>query len=106
MEEMLDKLFDRLCAAGYDARQNFMCCTNCACAAFPEGTKKAVYYTEQDAEYMPLGRVFLGWVGDGHEIVRIASEVGFEVEWNGQASQKIFVRMPMPQQMLETEDEE
>ena len=90
----LTNAFKALRKAGYFARQNFMCCQSCGWAAVPEHkAEKVVFYHNQDAAYMKKGKDFcLAWTGDGHEICKILTENGIEVEWNGSEAQRITVK--------------
>ena len=49
-KENLNQAFKELRKLGYFARQNFMCCQNCAWATVPMDAKKVVFYHKQDAD--------------------------------------------------------
>jgi hypothetical protein len=100
-KEQLNNLFKELRKAGYIAKQNFSCCTGCACyelgeyfskKGIPEGKeRKSVYYHHQDTLDIEKGFIYLGWSGNGTEIVTIAKKVGLKVDWDGNEKLKIKV---------------
>lgn len=87
----INKGFRALRKAGYTAKQNFMCCQNCGCAAlYDNESEKYVFYHKQDAEYLKKnGNVYLAHRGNGEEIVKILRDSGLIVEWDGDDSHRI-----------------
>jgi Domain of unknown function (DUF6891) len=104
--------FKKLRAAGYIARQNYLCCGSCASAAIgayvrekggdPDAAK-AVYYHRQANECWDgegnlnargsgcRSELWMCWSGDGATIVAALKAEGLEVEWDGSDGQCIGV---------------
>ena len=73
----LNQAFRELRKLGYFARQNFMCCQNCAWAAVPLDVTKVVFYHKQDADQLnDTGECFLAWSGDRDEIAEVLGRNG------------------------------
>ena len=115
----LNDAFKALRKAGFIARQNFMCCGNCASHALAahikgmtplkrERVKGAVFYTRQNTAafrrrdsqiylaYGPVGVQGLGTFGRdasevGTAVVEALKAAGLEVEWDGNPGNKIVV---------------
>ena len=112
----LTEAFKILRKEGFIARQNFMCCGNCAgydiatiVSKMPEKkrakVKGCVFYHHQDNDrlketgkvmlaYGPLetsahGTVGLPDVEVGRRVVEVLKQVGLTVDWNGEGSQRI-----------------
>lgn len=88
----LTQAFIGLRNLGYFARQSFKCCMGCGCSALPEGTKKWVFYHNQDNDDRKEGKPFyLCWGGDGNEIVTVLRSHGFTVKWDGDPNVRICI---------------
>ena len=78
----IGEAFKELRRAGYVCRSAFMCCGTCAGYAIAQTPKykkngKAVYYHRQDdADFQKTNFVYLGWEGDGREIVAALERAG------------------------------
>lgn len=84
MSKKLNLAFKQLRKAGYFARQNFLCCQSCACAAIPDDVEKYVFYHAQDNDDKKEGLpFFVAWRGVGKEIVSIFESNGINVNWDG-----------------------
>ena len=118
-KKLLRNVFSRLRKLGYLARQNFLCCQNCAGAEltnqaeelFEDGTtiKGVVYYHQQDAERInEFGEVYLAYgqaessekgpIGSsslkvGEQVIKVLEEFGLKYEWNGSADTRILVKL-------------
>lgn len=97
----LDRFFQLATEAGYFARQKFYCCTSCGNAAVPDGTKKCVFYHEQDSDRMVARNdgTFLTWTGDGAELVRFAEQAGLLTWWDGSEHTKVWVGIKLSAEM-------
>lgn len=108
----MGEAFKELRRAGYVCRSAFMCCGTCASYAISETPKfkmngKMVYYHRQDeAAFRESNEVYLGWAGDGKEIVTALERAGLRVEWNGEESKRILVTGVEPDVERDTLDEE
>jgi hypothetical protein len=93
MATNITRAFGELRGLGYFARQRFLCCQTCAWDAIPEEkADKAVFYHEQDYQNLRNGNTFyLGWSGNGNEIVRVLTKWGLVVEWNGEDNKRIGI---------------
>ena len=93
MTTNLRRAFAALRKAGYFARMNWRCCQGCGCNAIPETySDKYVFFHAQDNEDRKAGKDFyLGWAGDGSEIVCILGENGVRTSWNGDNEKRIKV---------------
>lgn len=91
IKKKLTAAFRKLRKAGYFARQNFWCCQSSS--AIPEEySEKYVFYHRQDNDILKeKNECYLAWDGDGKEIVRILSEAGLYVDWNGDNNTRILV---------------
>lgn len=89
----LTKAFRALRKKGYFAKQNFMCCQSCGCAAIPEeNEKKYVFYHSQDNDDLrQYGYCYLAWSGDGKEIVETLEAEGIKVDWKGSNEKRIKI---------------
>lgn len=107
VKERIKGAFAALRKVGYLARMNFLCCGGCASYALhsrftergipqDDPRRKAVYYHHQDGAGLESARkpedlgVYLGWAGDGAEIVAALRAAGLEVEWDGTKEQRIW----------------
>lgn len=73
----LNQAFKELRKLGYFARQNFMCCQNCAWAEVPVDVKKVVFYHKQDGQHLEeTGECYLSWSGDRNEIAEVLERNG------------------------------
>lgn len=108
----IGEAFKELRRAGYVCRSAFLCCGTCASYAIGQmpkfkKNKKAVYYHRQDdADFRRTNFVYLGWEGNGEEIVAAMRNAGLRAEWNGDASIRILVSGPEPEVERDTLDEE
>jgi hypothetical protein len=123
MKNNLTTAFKALSKKGLYARQNFLCCRNCAgyqlatiaTKAIDKNPKKkekilgCVFYTKQDAEsycknknfylsYGPLGTEKHGEIGKptkevGELVVKVLAENGVETEWDGDGDSRILVKV-------------
>lgn len=107
MVTRLEEAFETLNNNGVRALHNFMCCTNCACAAMGEELREGdhgwVFYHEQDTESAASGSLYLGYgaASDdasneeietiGHEIIAALDAANLAWEWNGSSFKKIEV---------------
>ena len=123
----LTALFKQLRKEGFIARQSFSCCGSCAgyeiatkVKEMPEAkraeVKGSVFYTKQDTPdvrneagvYIAYGQIGVHEVGDfglpsleiGQRVAALARELGLDVDWNGEASQKIWLSLPEPQPVI------
>lgn len=104
-KQVMTKIFKELRKAGFFARQNFLCCQNCAWSKiendYPD-KKAVVFYHNQDNDAFDkqtkdlTKTLFLAWEGDGATIAKIVEENGFEVHWNGSENKRIGV-LPRPE---------
>jgi hypothetical protein len=111
-KDQIGTLFATLRKQGFLARQSFMCCMGCACAALPDlpkfqGAKGVVYYHKQDAEvwegrgkdlYIRYGAAMLDenpglTQAVGAEIVKTAMALGIKTTWNGKADECITIQV-------------
>lgn len=104
MKDKINTAFRRLRAAGYFARQSFMCCQSCAGSAIPEDREDAyVYYHKQDTDALYVsddryeGGTYLAWAGDGAQIVDICRAAGLDVEWDGSVDTRIWIGTKLPE---------
>jgi hypothetical protein len=99
-KEKLNKAFRELRKLGYTAKQNFMCCQNCAWHALSdEEAKKAVFYHRQDSDsWGSYGKLdddlYLAWSGNAAEIVAVLRKHGLLVAHDGSANQRIVIQTP------------
>lgn len=101
--------FSKLRAEGIVARMNFACCQSCGLAELPqeEANKNGyVFYHHQDAERLKnKGEVWLAWgiAGTGknkqekfgRRVCDILEGAGLRIFWNGDASRRIEVVLPV-----------
>jgi len=121
MKTNLSKAFAKLRKMGYLAKQNYMCCQNCAGSAMTEKASTMIdagkpkdeirccaFYHHQDAEYLKEGGDLYiaygvmdskahGEIGipskeAGREIVNVFNECGLETVWDGSDGQRIKVK--------------
>lgn len=92
-KKLLNKGFKQLRKLGYVAHQDFWCCSTCGWAALTEKEcEKAVFYHHQDKQRMlEDGEVYLAWSGNGDEIVKVFTDLGLKVEWDGSKSKRIKI---------------
>jgi hypothetical protein len=123
MKDNLTTAFKALSKKGLYARQNFLCCRNCAGYQLAETVTKAidknpnkkntilgcVFYTKQDAcsysknkdfylSYGSLGTTKHGEIGKptkevGELVVKVLAEHGVETEWDGDGDSRILVKV-------------
>lgn len=94
--------FAQLKALGFVAKMNYSCCSNCAMTAIymdnPNAKDVVTYNRQEEARAFPRGSValesdlYLGWAGDGAQIVRSLQATGLTVEWDGSPHTKIIVK--------------
>jgi hypothetical protein len=91
----LNKAFQALRKAGYNAKQNLMCCQSCAWSSMTDQeAEKAVFYHRQDADDLKeTGECYLSWSGNGKEIVRILKENDIKVDWEGSDDKRIKIKI-------------
>ena len=98
LDSRLDDAFKKLANAGYYAKQDHWCCTNCGCSGVPdEVNNKYVFYHNQDLENLQdTGQCYLCWGkgGDPKEIIAILESCGITAEWNGEEREKIKIELP------------
>lgn len=107
----LEAPFAELNARGIFARENYLCCSSCACAAIPEDAAKELpnahgycFYHLQDDDNRRDGESFyLGFgtidpnepnsaaVAVGYEIISVLNKHGVQTEWLGDADIRIHV---------------
>ena len=93
----LNKAFRELRKKGYTAKQNFLCCQNCAWHALSDKeAEKAVFYHRQDADAW-YGKeldsdLYLAWSGDADEICEVLKAQGLEVVHEGGSGKRIAVK--------------
>lgn len=112
--QLIAAAFSELEDRGIIARPNYECCTSCGCAAMAEelanqpGTGPAiggVFFHEQDTEAANKGgSLYLnhGTLGDTEQenqriagiVVEVLSKHGIEVDWDGDLSRKMQLRIP------------
>ena len=92
-KKLLNKGFKKLRKLGYVAFQDFWCCSSCGWAALSdEQAKKAVFYHHQDkVSMLEKGEVYLSWSGHGNEIVKVFTDLGLEVDWDGSDRKRILI---------------
>jgi hypothetical protein len=92
-KEKLNKAFKALRKLGYVAKQNFLCCQNCAWSALTdEQAEKAVFYHAQDFSDLKRSRsCCLAWSGDANEIIKVLNDNGVHTEWNGSENTRIKI---------------
>ena len=92
-KKLVNKGFQKLRKLGYVAHQDFWCCSSCGWAALTdEEAEKAVFYHHQDKQSMlETGKLYLAWLGDGNEIVKVFKDLGLNVEWNGSERVRILI---------------
>jgi hypothetical protein len=93
ISQMIDSAFNELRGIGYFAERHFQCCNTCAWAAIDEAqADKAVFIHEQNEERLLDGMpAYIGWSGDGDEIVKVLKGHGLAVEWDGSEDTTIQV---------------
>lgn len=91
----LSNAFRELRRQGYFAKQNFTCCQSCGWSEVPEDKEnRAVFYHRQDYQDMiKTGEVYLAWAGNGQEIVKILTDNGLSVTWDGSTETRIIVKI-------------
>lgn len=106
--DRLSEAFAELNRASIIARQNFWCCQTCGIAAVEDELKKVrgakgyVFFHEQDTEsavrtgtmYLSCGSVNAkkeSIVQIGHEIVKVLTQHGFDVHWDGDFKRRILI---------------
>ena len=99
-KEMVNQIFKAFRQAGYIAKQNNMCCSTCGWAAienqYGRDVEKAVFYHRQNADAFNKDKMltyplYLTWMGDGEELVRIIEENGMKAEWKGTEAYRISI---------------
>jgi hypothetical protein len=95
MKQNLTQAFRQLRKLGYFAKQNLSCCTTCSWAEIPEEkAKKVVFYHNQDnSQLRSTGECYLGWAGDGKEIVKVLEDNGVKVTWDGRHTTRILINI-------------
>jgi len=90
---LVNKGFRNLRKLGYVAHQDFWCCSTCGWAALTdEEANKAVFYHHQDKQSMiETGKLYLAWSGDGNEIVKLFTDLGLKVVWDGSKKKRILI---------------
>jgi len=114
---ILKALFAQLRKDGLMAKQSFMCCMGCACAAIGDVATKnpgkyrgAFYYHKQDADMLrDKGETYFGFgalddkgepgteeetVKIGNEVKKLAEALGLKVTWDGTAHERMKLRFP------------
>lgn len=109
-KQVFNNMFKTFRKEGFIARQNYLCCQNCAWNAVEsdydaDENSKIVFYHGQDAEAFEgktLTRtLYLAWQGtgaDGRKIREIIEEHGFEVDWDGTNGMRIGVKPRVEQE--------
>jgi hypothetical protein len=87
--ETLHKAFDELELLGYETSRGEWCCNTCASASFE--TDKFVFWHEQNEFEGDID--WLGWSGDGNEILMCLKDHVYKAEWNGDDNKKIKVEV-------------
>lgn len=94
-KQQLNQAFRELRKAGYFARQNFWCCSSCACADIPQayGNKFVFYHKQAGENLQHEGQCYLQWGMDGnaHEIVDILRKNGVQASWEGSENNAILI---------------
>lgn len=83
----LHKAFDELEKLGYETSRGEWCCNTCAGATFE--TDKFVFWHEQN-DFVG-GYDYIGWCGDGNEILMCLKAHLYDAVWNGDDNEKIKV---------------
>jgi len=111
---LLAKAFADLRKQGFVAKQNFMCCSSCACASIWTDIEKApgkyigaVYYHKQDTDHLKeSGEFCVGfgpmnvdaedwvWLLAGHAAKTTFERHGLAVEWDGTKNQRLTIKLP------------
>lgn len=111
---LLKKAFVDLRKQGFLAKQNFMCCGNCACTALGNQIKEepgkyigAAYYHSQDNDrlkeygetcigFAPVDNDAPDWASllVGHAVKNTMLRYGLLVEWEGTSNKKLTVKLP------------
>ncbi len=90
----IEDAFKELRTLGFFAESNHMCCQSCGWSVVPEGTNNTVFYHSQDADDLKdTGSCHLAWEGDGEKIVEVLKKHQIEVEWNGEKTQRILIKI-------------
>ena len=108
--EIIDVLEELKEKKGYEYEANFQCCLSCATAAFAdkygENASKWILWHEQDDEAFDGNRLtrgmYLGWGGNGKEIVQAFRDAGIKTDWNGSKSMRIAI---LPERISEYKNE-
>jgi len=97
---------------GYVFETNFECCTTCATSALYQkygDAERWIYWHEQNEEAFEFNygkklhsKLYLGWGGNGEEIVEAFENAGIATEWNGSKMDKIAI---LPEKIEEGETE-
>lgn len=91
-KEKITAAFRNLRKDKYFARQKWMCCQTCGCAALPEGCENYVFYHAQDADQLAeKDQTYLAWGGDGALIKQRCEEAGLHVVWDGSDETRLLV---------------
>lgn len=85
----LHKAFDKLEKLGYETSRGKECCSSCTVADFE--TEKFVYWHEQND--FEGNYDYIGWSGDGNEILECLKDHVYKAEWNGDDNLKIKVEV-------------
>lgn len=90
-KEVLNLCFRDLRKLGYTAKQNWKCCQSCGWSAISyKQARKAVFYHGQDKWNLEHdGYCYLCWAGKGAEIVKVFTDRGIKVEWDGSKNTRI-----------------
>ena len=111
---LLRKAFTDLRKQGFLAKQNFMCCSTCACAALAKEIRETpckyigtAYYHGQDNDRLKdRGEICVGFQPPddnaedwghllvGHAVKNTLLRYGLIVEWDGDAGKKLTVTLP------------
>jgi hypothetical protein len=93
LKRNLNRAFAQLRKLGYTAKQNFWCCSNCAWNALEDDeAEKVVFYHQQDnADLKKTGSCYLAWGGNGEEIVKVLTDNGVKVHWDGDKNKRIRI---------------
>jgi len=121
MKTNLSKAFAKLRKMGYLAKQNYMCCSNCAGHAMTEiasgmidaGKPKdeirgSVFYHKQDTQHLrdggdlyiaygemnsqAHGEIGISNVEAGKEVLKVLNECGLETVWDYDGNKRILVK--------------
>ena len=96
--ERIALAFKEIRKAGYFARMNFRCCSDCGYAAIPdEYREKFIFFHNQDlVSFDTYGGIrtdglWFGWAGSAPFLVGILNKFGLKATWDGNKVRKIKV---------------